>query len=180
MFVQNKANGDNRSFMYYNGEYYINGTEVVLSDKYVTNNVFNGKKIWKYARFDYQTTYYGKRAYFFSAVKLDWLSFREMNLDTNMAKDYAPYFIIETFKVNEIISTITKPIKLSSEETRIVNTAITDMITNPKTDFDNPILLTMWIVYFVVMVGSLIFNQFYIIWIIASYVFFTWRKDILK
>lgn len=44
MLFNNNVNGDLRSFMYYKGEYYINGTEVILSDDYIHHNLFDGKK----------------------------------------------------------------------------------------------------------------------------------------
>lgn len=179
MLFNNNVNGDPRSFMYYKGEYYINGTEVILSDDYIHHNLFDGKKIWKYARFAHQTTYNGRNAYFFCANKMDWLSLHEMGLDANVKKDYAGYFIIESYKIENIISEITKPIKLPQREHEIVDEYISNIIEHPKTDWDFPELRVAWIIYIALMAASLIFNQFYILWIIITYFFFKWRKDII-
>lgn len=180
MLFNNNTNCDPRSFMYYKGEYYINGTEITLTDDYIKNNLFNEKKLWKYARFDHQTQHNGYNAYFFCAIKLDCLSLHEMNIDVNARKDYASYFIIEAYKIESVINKITKPIKLTKEENEKIQECIIDLIEHPKTDLDYPKLLAAWIIYIIIMIASLIFNQFYIIWFVASYIFFMWRKDILR
>ena len=48
-----------------------------------------------------------------------------------------------------------------------------------KSDFDSPVLIALWIVYILVMMGSLIFKQFYPIWPVVSYIFYEIRKGIL-
>jgi hypothetical protein len=174
------VNKDPRSFMFYKGEYYINGTEIVLSDEYINNKNFNGKKLWRYARFDHQTQYNGINAYFFCVIKFDTLSFREMNIDINTKKEYAMYFIIESYNVESAIKRILKPIKLANNDDKKIQEYIIDSIERPKTDWDYPELRIGWLIYIIVMITSLIFNQFYILWLIVSYIFFVWRKDILK
>ena len=103
-----------------------------------------------------------------------------MNIDVNTRKDYASYFIIEAYKIESVINKITKPIKLTKEENEKIQECIIDLIEHPKTDLDYPKLLAAWIIYIIIMIASLIFNQFYIIWFVASYIFFMWRKDILR
>lgn len=180
MYVNVGIYGDPRSFMYYCGKYYINGTEIILKEQYTNSHTFNGKKIWKYARFDRKTVYNGVTSYFFCATKLDWFSLQEMGLTLENKKDYATYFVIETFNIDSAIEEITKAIILTEKESDEIKSNITNMIEHQKTDFDYPELMMLWVVYAAVIIGSLIFKQFYIIWLIASYVFFVWRKDILN
>jgi hypothetical protein len=176
MLFNTSTTGDPRSFFYYNGDYYINGTEIVLKDDYINNHQWNGKKLWKYARYDHKTIYNGRIAYFFCRSRADWLSLNEMGLDARVTNEYAPYFVVEALFIDSLIEDISKPIKLQREETE----AIMNAIVQPKSDFDNTGLMVLWIVYISVMIGSLIFNQFYIIWMVASFVFFKLRKEMLN
>lgn len=166
---------DPRSFFYYNGDYYINGTEIILKDDYINQHQFNGKKIWKYARFDHQVCLNGRVAYFFCINKSDWLSLYEMGLDTKASSHYAPYFIVEAINVSNIIEEISKPIKLE----RHITQQILEDISEPKSDFDNPDLVLLWAVYIIIMICSLIFNHFYIVWAIVSYLFVQCRKEMM-
>lgn len=180
MFFDKTTSSDPRSFMYYQGEYYINGTEIILTDEYINAHSFNGKKIWKYARFDHQTSFNGFVAYFFCASRLNWLTFNEMGLDQKTRRDYAPYFIIESTKLENVVGEIVRPIQLIKEENEALQKGILDMVEHPKTDKDYPGLIILWIVYIIAMIASLIFKQFYLLWIIETLVFFALRKDILK
>lgn len=179
MLFNNNTNGDPRSFMYYNGEYYIDGTEIIVSDEYINSNTFDGRKLWKYARFHSQTKYNGKNAYYFCATKLDVTSLRSMGIDLEARKQYAHYFIVEALDIQKAIGEITKPIKLSQREHERIDKHISDMIEHPKKDWDYSELRVAWIIYIALMAASLIFNQFYILWIIITYFFFKWRKDII-
>lgn len=174
MMFNTNVNGDPRSFMYYNGDYYVDGTEITLTDNYMKKHKFYGKKLWKYAKFHHQTIYNNQVSYFFCATRIDWLSLNGMGLDVRVANDYAPYFVVTAMELNEAIDDIIKPIKLSQQETDVINEALT----KPKSDFDNNGLIVLWLVYIAVMVGSLMFKQFYIIWAIASFLFFKYRKEL--
>lgn len=179
------TNNDPRSFMYYKGDYYVNKTEVAFKDEFIKNKTYNGKKIWKYARFSNVTTLNNQTAYLFNRSKYSFCDLLSMGYDTpeerNTCKnDYAPFFVLTTSEVDCAIENFTKPIKLSKEETEAINNAIIDMIENPKTDWDYPEMRLLWVVYIAVLIGSLIFKEFYILWAVASYIFFTWRKDIVK
>lgn len=176
MLFNSTQGNDPRSFFYYNGDYYINGTEIILTDKYIDQNKFNGKKLWKYARYDHQTICNGRVAYFFCRSSCDWLSFNEMGLDVKTKNDYAAYFVIEAINIGSAIEKIIKPIKLERVETE----AVMNAIVQPKSDFDNTGLVILWMVYIVAMVGSLIFNQFYILWAIITFAFCKLRKEMLK
>lgn len=170
------ANYDPRSFFYYKGDYYINGTEIVLSDYYINTHTWNGRKLWKYARYDHQTLNNGSVAYFFCINRSDWLSLREMGLDPHAADDYAPYFVIRALDLESAIQEFAKPIKLNRVQTEVIKQAIV----TTRSDFDNATLIVLWLIYIFVMIGSLIFKQFYIVWIIASVIFFKCRREMLN
>lgn len=38
------TNRESRSFFYYEGDFYINGTEIAIKDSYINNLQYNGKK----------------------------------------------------------------------------------------------------------------------------------------
>ena len=176
MLFNNSTNGDPRSFFYYRGDFYINGTEITLKPEYINTHRWNGKKLWKYARYDHQTTYNGQISYFFCASKFDWLSLNGMGLDMTVRDDYAPYFVVSALELENAIAEITKPIKLKREETE----AILDNIVKPKSDLEEPGLVVLWLVYIAVLIGSLIFKQFYLIWAIATIFFIKYRGEIKK
>ena len=176
MLFNTSTTGDPRSFFYYKGDYYINGTEIILKDEYINTHRWNGKKLWKYARYDHQTVYNGIISYFFCASRFDWFSLGGMGLDVSIQNDYAPYFVVSALELENAIKEFTRPIKLKREETE----AIIESIAKPKSDFDNSALLILWMVYIAVMVGSLIFKQFYIIWAVASFLFFKYRKEMIS
>ena len=175
MMFNTYTSGDPRSFFYYKGDYYINGTEIILTDEYINNHQWNGLKLWKYAKYHHQTVYNGRVAYFFCRSRSDWLALNGMGLDPRVIDNYAAFFVIDALDIERAIKEFTKPIKLSRAETD----AIKEAIVNPKSDLDNNALVALWIVYIIVMVGSLIFKQFYIIWIVASVLFFKFRKEML-
>ena len=176
MMFNTNVNGDPRSFMYYRGDYYINGTEIALTEQYMNSHKFYDKKLWKYAKFHHQTTYNNQLAYFFCATKLDWLSLNEIGLDIREADNYAPYFVVTSMELENAIEVVTKSIKLERKEVDMINEALAE----PKYDIDNNCLVALWVVYIVVMIGSLIFRQFYILWAIASFLFFKYRKEMLQ
>lgn len=176
MVFNTYTNGDPRSFFYYKGDYYINGTEIILTDEYVNSHTWNGRKIWKYARYDHQVVYGGCVAYFFCISNADWLALNKMGLGPNAADDYASFFVIQALDIERAIQEFTKPIKLRREQTE----AIKEAIATPKSDFDNAGLVLLWVIYIAVMIVSLIFKQFYLIWFAVSIIFFKLRKEMLS
>jgi hypothetical protein len=180
MLFNTNTGGDPRSFMYYKGQYYINGTIIELSDTYIAQNRFNGKKLWKYARFDHKISNAGMISYFFCAVKMDALSMRDMGIDQNTINEYAPYFVVVAQDLNGAITKIIKAISLTQTECNTINQNLLYTIEHPKSDLEYPALILAWMAYIIVLMSSLIFRQFYIIWIIASLIFFKWRKDVRR
>lgn len=178
------GNGDPREFMRYNGKTYLNGTQFTVKDEYINSHTFNGKKIWKYAKFWGTTNGPSGLCYYFSRDKYSFCDLLNMGYkapeERNACqRDYAPFFTVMAWQLSNVIEEITHPITLSDDQEEAINQAIMDMIEHPKTDWDYPELVIGWIVYIAAMVGSLIFNEFYIPWVIATYVFYQYRKGVL-
>lgn len=179
------TNADPRSFMYYKEDYYINGTEIMLSDDYIKHHKFNGLKLWKYARFHKKIMNGSQVTYFFTRSKYSYYDMLNMGYQTpedirKCKEDYTGYFTLTPLELNYAIEEITQPIKLSQKEKEAINNAIIEMIDGHNKDWDYPELRILWIIYVVAMVGSLIFNHFYILWGIISVAFFKLRKGILE
>lgn len=173
MLFNNSTNEDPRSFFYYKGDFYINGTEIILKDDYINTRLWNGKKLWKYARYDRQTVYNGQVSHFFCSSRFDWVSFNRMGLDNKEKQNYAPYFVVSAIELENAIEEITKPIKLDRAETE----AMLENMATPKRTLGNPQHLVLWGIYIAVLIGSLIFNEFYIIWVIATFIFLKLKDD---
>ena len=127
---------DPRSFFYYKGDYYINGTEVTLSDNYINihKRKWSGENLWKYARYDRQVVYNGRIAYFFCISKYDWSFVRSLGVHPSVINEYEQFFLIYAIDIDSAIETITKPLKLRREQTD----AIMKAIVTPKRDLDSP------------------------------------------
>lgn len=180
MLFNGTNGGDPRSFMYYNGKYYINGTIIELSDQFINNHYrLTGEKIWKYARFYNQVIKNGRLAYSFDAAKFDYLSLRQIGLNMSIKKEYTPYVVIEALELGFAIKEIIHPIVLSDREQEIIDASIKNLSYSQASPRDSTELRLGWISYILVMIFSLIFEQFYLIWILASVIFFKWKKGVL-
>ena len=175
MVFNTYTNGDPRSFFYYKGDYYINGTEIILTDEYIKRQLRNGKKLWKYATYHHQVSRNNGIAYFFCRSRCDWLALHGMGVDPKVIDDCEAYFTIDALDIDSEIKEFIHQIKLKRDETD----AIKDAIIRQQSDFDHPNVMLLWVVYISVMIGSLIFKQFYILWAVASILFFKWRRDML-
>lgn len=174
------SSSDPRSFMYYRGQYYINGTIIEVKDSYLNANKFDGKSIWKYARFDHKVSGQDGILYFFCIANIDTLSLRKMNMDRVNVKEYAAYFTVPAWIIENVVESIVKPIKLSQAECDAIHDGLLNAIEKQQSDWERPILQIAWVAYVIVLIASLIFRQFYILWIIASFIFFKFRKEVLR
>ena len=169
------------SYMYYNGDFYLNGTEIELSDKFIEDHEKKtGERLWKYARFYGQTNKNGI-SYMFTRNKCTFsdllsMGYRTVEERNDIQDNCKPYFVLSPFELGVAIEKIVKPLKLEREQTE----AVLNNIATPKSDWDYPEMCVAWIVYIVVMIGSLIFKQFYIPWIIATIIFVKYRKGIMR
>lgn len=186
MLFSGNGNGDPRRFMYYNGKTYINGTKFTVKDEYISAQAKQGKNIWKYAEFWGTTNGPDGLIYYFSRYKClndDLLSMGYKPGTEEYIKcrrDYAATFMVRPYELNRVVEEITFPITITEQEEEARRQAIMEMIEHPKKDWDYPDLIVGWIIYIGVLIGSLIFNQFYIIWIVATFVFHTYRKRIVE
>jgi hypothetical protein len=99
-----------------------------------------------------------------------------MGMNTRDLNDYAPYFVIEGIFVEGAIEEISKPIKTEP----IAPEALFDAVMKPGNDFEHEGVGALWIIYIIVMLGCLIFNEFYIAWAIVTFIFAMLRGEMLK
>ena len=164
--------GDPVSVFYYKGKYYCNRTEIALKDEFIKHSTFNEKKLWKYARFSHKIVDNGKVKYFFCRCKDTFADLYNTNVTMKDINDYAPYFTVEAFRLDSLIEEIIRPIEFTNIEMLDFHL--------PKKDYEVKEMIALWIIYIAIMIGSLIFNEFYIIWIIITYLFFKLRNEILN
>ena len=163
---------DPREYMYYKGDFYLNGTQVEFTGEFLENNKIDGKKMCRYGEFVRQQNFSDGVGYYFRKINpYD----KEHRIDYKEFENCADGIRITAMNIEDTIKDIIRPFKLEREKTD----AILYEIIKPKSDFDYPALIVLWIVYIAVMAGSLIFKQFYIIWIIVSWVFYETRRKML-
>lgn len=179
MPVKTIIKDDPRSFFYYRGDFYIDGTEIALKDEYINTHKWNGQKIWKYARFVRQCNYNGRVSYYFAICGTGWFARQKLGLEDTyehiIRKEHSYYFILDAFELESAIEDIPKPFKLERAQTE----AVLDAIVTPKKDTDYPEVVMAWIVYIFLLIGSLIFKQFYLLWAIETFIFLKIRKDMM-
>lgn len=161
------------SYFKYKEKYYNNGTIVKLKDDYIKNNTYDGKKIYKYMRFMSREVFCEKATCEFlmspitefkNIVKeFEWLQKNE--------EKYSREWKIDASLLNNVIDRIIEP--------EICNNPLKEYgWVRPETDWDHPELRFAWVVYIAVLIGSLIFKQFYLIWIVSSFIFNRYRNGI--
>lgn len=172
--MPNKKNYDYHYLdnFYYNGTLYLSGTKIALSDDWINTHQFNGKKPWKYVIFNSRTI----DGCFFSAINIDFCSLLKLGMKFEDLKNYEHCFKISPYDLNNAIEEIIYSNALSKEQLE----AVQQKLVEPQHDWDNNGLVIAWIIYIAAMVGSLIFRQFYILWIIISIIFSQVRKDMLR
>lgn len=96
---------------------------------------------------------------------------------TNTNKERWGYVVRRSSEKTWHVFTTVPPDQLIEE---IVTSATSD-IHNSKIEYynDNEVdgMIRAWVIYIIVMIVSIMFNDFIIIWVFASYVFFTYRKQ---
>lgn len=162
------TNNEEYRYFLHKGVYYGNGTKVIFTDNFVQNYTYNGKKIWKYAWFSHRIVVNGRSMYFFNRDKTDWSFLRQNNISQQEPQTCCPFFVIDATLIDLAIEKITYPIIVAASPKE------------KKSDWDDAQVIKMWFVYIGVLVASLVFKEFYLVWIIASILFFYWRKEKLN
>lgn len=152
------TNDINLRYFYFNGQSYTTGTEVELTQDYITAHSSIGNKIWRYARFVQKS--YDCKTYKMMKCRYDPYS--------KERTDYILYFTIPVHELEQAIKVIVKPVPVE-----LVHI-------NPKKDWEVDGMFILWIIYVVILFLSLIFKEFYLIWIATSFVFFNIRKKMLN
>ena len=98
-------------------------------------------------------------------------------------REIAPNFVIYATDLLSAIEKITREIRFTASTEQYIEQATTDIIDdaiNPKPDWNHPELIGLWAVYLLLMFGSLIFRQWYLIWPILTFIFLKWRGNIVR
>lgn len=156
-----------------------------------TCGLYPESKIEDYQYFD-NFIYKGERYYINSVVKLskdaqiflgsenEYSQIIQREI-TNTGKERWAYVVkVDGSEVYHAFTTVS-PDQLIEEVT--IPAVLTSQCKNKTecySDFEVPGVITGWIIYIAIMIGSLIFVDFGAIWGVASLVFFAWRHQKLK
>ena len=147
----------------YKGKYYLPGTKIKLSKEYMQCDTFNNQNLWPYARFYKKVCKNNVVYYMFCLTNPD--LYGEYH-------KYAGYFLVHCMYLDYAIEEITNPILFDYEGycnyLNNKNDVAKKTINNEK--------IIGYIVLISVLIGSLIFKEFYIIWIIAFFIFYKWSE----
>lgn len=135
---------------------YTEGTIVKFKNNFCNTHTYKNKPIWPYARFSHKVIHDNILYYIFNICNLGpgWNRYAGYCLLTEMQLEYA---------IEEIIESV--PILIVDKEY--------------YKDWEVEGMGWLWLIYIVVLFFSMIFKEFYLIWMVASYIFFTTRKKML-
>lgn len=145
-------------FFTYKDKIYTRDTEIKVSQSYINLHSEKNKPIWPYARFLRKYIKDNILYYEFTTCQLDLFGEWSKCIGT---------FAIKSSELNFAIEEIILPIEVENVQTALPTS---------KKDWEDNDMMWAWIIYIAVMVGSLIFKQFYIIWAIATIIFFNYRR----
>lgn len=150
-------------YFYYKGRYYTTKTVVKLTQQYRNTHTNLGFPIWKYAWFSHKIINRNEYCFYYANEY-----YSNVNHEQIRSGDYCGYFQIKAEDLENAIEEIIKPVLIEL------------VLATPKKDCAVEGMGTLWIIYIAIMISSLIFNEFYIIWIIVTYLFFKLRNEILN
>jgi hypothetical protein len=159
---------NDNSYFTYHGVTYCVGTEVNFSDNFIKEFRYEGKPIWRYARFNKRVLSDGQIMCLFTQKQTDWWWLKEHNMDWDDFKKTCGYFLLKESTLDNAIEEITKPITI-------------EVLKMPTyTDLEVVEVMVGWFVYILVLFFSFIFTEWYLLWIVASLIFFSFRKAMLN
>ena len=150
-------------YFYYKGKSYTTNTVIKLTQQYRDTHTDRGLQIWKYARFYHKNL--ARNEYCFNCASGYYPNVKHEDINRS---SYCGYFNIKAEELEGAIEEIIQPVPI--ELVPIV----------PKKDWEVKSMGMLWLIYIAVLFFSLIFREFYIIWIVATYVFFKIRKETLN
>lgn len=151
-----QAYADYYKYFRFQGKTYTEKTIVRLKNEFCNTHTYNNEPIWPYARFSHKVIHDNILYYIFYPC----------NLGAGWHR-YAGFFLLTETQLDQAIAEIITPVPISIIEKEYYK------------DWEVPNVLWMWLIYITVLFFSMIFREFYLIWIVASYVFFTTRKKML-
>lgn len=147
----------------WNGNYYSTYTIFKMKESYINTHTCYGKRIWPYAALI--------RIILDSNKNILRYHFVPHGCKYPISQNYLGGFDVEISQIDSAIESVYAGKPMPKEMI---------YVPQPKSDFEIPGMLTLWAIYIIVMVASMIFKDFIIIWAFASYGFFKLRKELKK
>lgn len=139
----------------YNGIGYASNTKIQVKQHYIDSNVYNGQRIWKYARFQNRHI----------SGEIIYCRFSKCDLDLFGESDKCcGYFLVPEKDLEMLIEEIIYPI-----EVKLIPV-------QKKKDYESSEVMTGWVLVVLVCLISLIFKEWYLVWLCAFIIFFRWRN----
>ena len=151
-----QAYADYYKYFRFHGETYADQTVIKLKNEFCNTHTYNNEYLWPYARFSHKVIQNNIVYYMFNIC----------NLSAGWHK-YAGYFRLTEYQLEQAIESIINPVPILIVEKAYYK------------DWEVDSVVIAWIIYIAVLFFSRVFKDFYYIWIVASYVFFTTRKKML-
>jgi hypothetical protein len=168
----------NPDYFYYKGQHYGSGTFVTLKDEYINSHTYNGKKIWKGAMFLCKITEGNIVQYSFNIRIPKWYDMQELGITQQEIDECAVSFRIDALMLEEAIEEITKPIYPPANVKFVIPGFHDDM--TPVKDWEVPSLMMAWMIFIMVSIGLLVFQQGLLLWPIVCFIFNKIRNEMLN
>lgn len=150
-------------YFYFNGEAYTTNTIVELDKIYIDTHYYQGQRMWKYARYKHTVCIDGGMYLFFNLANI------EFDRDTiKQSNQCCGYFLLPTNDIQLAIKQIVTPIPI----------VIIPVVR--KKDYESKEVMIGWCIYIGVLLVSLIFTIWYLIWFWSTILFLIWRHDKLR
>ena len=142
----------NFQYFFYQGAAYCTGTKVKFERKFIETFTYNGEYIWETAIFSHRVLIDGKSEYVF------------MPYGIPVCGKFSGYFYITEMELKNAIEEIIKPINIELIEKK------------KKKDCESADVVIGWMLLFVILFFSLIFKEWYLLWMWSIIIFCIWRN----
>ena len=146
---------DYYKYFKYRGKGYASNTKIKIKSSYINEHTYDGKNIWPYARFSNRCSQNNKI----------YCRFAQCNLYIrNNSNNYCGYFLIPEEDIELLIDEIIYPVEVCIAPIR------------KKKDYESSEVMIGWVIVVIILTVSIIFNEWYLIWLWTIIVFCFWRN----
>ena len=147
----------------WSGNYYGTFTIFKIKESYINTHIEYNQKIWPYAKLRDIILDKDRNVFKYRFVP--------HGCKHPISLSYQGYFDVEPSQINAAIESLYAGKPMPKELV---------YVPRPKSDFEVQGMGTLWAIYIVVLIASLIFKDFIGIWAIATYAFYKIRKEMKK